>query len=148
MPNEITLRTTIVLHGKSATGFVLPEEEVMKLEHGKRIPVYVTIGDFTYRSTVVKYSGEFMLPLNAENREAAGVSAGDEVDVHLRVDTDPREIEIPEDLAEALSAAGVRDAFDKLSYSHRKEHVRSVEDAKKPETRLARIEKTISMLKK
>jgi uncharacterized protein YdeI (YjbR/CyaY-like superfamily) len=92
--------------------------------------------------------GRFMIPLSAENRAAAGVVAGDDVDVDIEADTAPRDVVVPSDLAAALAASGpVRDFFDALAYSHRKEWVRWVEDAKKPETRSARIATTVAAMR-
>ena len=86
-------------------------------------------------------------PLSAENRRAAGVAAGDQVDVDLEPDTEPREIEAPADLAQALAQdEAARAAFDRLSFTHRKEWVRWVEEAKKADTRAARIARTVQSL--
>jgi hypothetical protein len=140
-------RTTIRLEGKTATGIEVPPEVVEALGGGKRPPVRVTIGSYSYRSTVAPYSGVFMLPLAGEHREAAGVTAGDEVEVELTLDTAPREVAVPEDLAAALDAVpGARGAFDALSYTNRKEIVRSVEEAKAAETRARRIQKAVETL--
>ena len=96
--------TVIELGGKTATGFRVPEEVVQALGSGKRPAVTVRIGPHTYRSTVAAYGDVYMLPLSAENREAAGVAAGDEVEVEVALDTAPRVIEVPDDLAAALDA--------------------------------------------
>lgn len=144
----MTFRTTIELGGKTATGFRVPGEVVEVLGSGKKPRVNVTIRGHTYRSTVAVYGGEFMLPLNATNRESAGVVAGDEVDVNVELDTEPREVHVPADLASALDdAADARRAFEALSYSNRRRHVTSIEDAKTDETRQRRIAKTISTLR-
>ena len=141
-------RATIQLNGKTATGIPVPAAVVEELGKGKRPPVHVTIGDHTYRSTVAAYGDVFMLPLSGENREAAGVAAGDEVEVDLRLDTEPREVTVPPDFAEALK--GDVDAgrfFAGLSFSKRQWHVLSIEGAKTPETRQRRIDKSIAMLR-
>jgi hypothetical protein len=141
-------RTTVVLGGKTATGLRVPEEVVADLAAGKRPAVRVTVGSHTYRSTVAVMGGAFMIPLSAENREGAGVSAGDEVDVELQLDTAPREVAVPADLAEALDADGsARSSFDSLSYSNQRRWVLSVEAAKAPETRRRRIDKAVSELR-
>ena len=81
-----------------------------------------------------------MLSLSAENREAAGVKAGDEVEIILELDNEPRIVAIPQDLAEVLSQEPAQKAaFDALSHSVRKEYVRQVEEAKTAETRNRRI---------
>jgi Bacteriocin-protection, YdeI or OmpD-Associated/Domain of unknown function (DUF1905) len=141
-------RTTVVLGGKTATGLRVPEEAVADLGGGKRPAVLVTVGSHTYRSTVAVMGGAFMIPLSAENRAAAGVSAGDEVDVELEPDTAPREVAVPADLAAALDADGsARRRFDVLSYSNQRRWVLSVEAAKAPETRRRRIDKAVSELR-
>lgn len=87
-----------------------------------------------------------MLPLAKEHRDKAGVKAGDKVEVSLERDDAPREVEVPKDLAAALKKAGARAAFDKLAFTHRKEHVRAIEEAKAAETRARRIEKAVAMV--
>jgi hypothetical protein len=137
----------IELHGTSATGIVVPPEVVEALGAGKRPAVTVTLGGHTYRSTIASMGGRFLLPVSAENRTAAGVAAGDEVAVDVEVDTAPRTVEVPADLAAALDAdPDVRRRFDGLPFTHRKEHVRSVVDAKAEATRLRRIEKVLTAL--
>jgi hypothetical protein len=140
--------TVIELGGKTATGFQVPVEVVQALGTGKRPAVTVRIGSHTYRSTVAAYGDVYMLPLSAENREAAGVAAGDEVEVEVELDTAPRVIELPTDFATALDAEpAARRTFDGLSYSNQRYHVQSVTGAKTPETRQRRIEKSIGVLR-
>jgi Bacteriocin-protection, YdeI or OmpD-Associated/Domain of unknown function (DUF1905) len=139
-------RTTVVLGGKTATGLQVPDEVVEALGAGKRPPVAVTVGGYTYRTTVAPMGGDFWVPLAAEHRQAAGVAAGQEVDVGIELDTAPRDTALPDDLDAALDDAA-RSHFHSLAPSHRKEWVRWVEEAKKPETRTARIEKTVASLR-
>jgi hypothetical protein len=139
-------RTTLLLHGKTATGFELPDEVVAALGRGRRVPVVVTIGDHSYRTTVAPYGGRNLVPLSAENRAAAGIEAGDEVDLDLEVDDAPRTVEVPDDLASALAAAGLRDAFDALSFTTQREIVTGVLGAKKAETRERRIAQAVDGL--
>ena len=139
-------RTTVTLGGKTATGLQVPDEVVTALGAGRRPPVVVTVGGHTYRSTVAPMGGAFWIPLSAEHRKAAGVAAGDEVDVVVDLDAAPREVALPEDLAAAFDE-DVRAFFDGLAPSHRKEWVRWVEEAKKPETRAARVGKTVESLR-
>jgi hypothetical protein len=146
VPSSVTFRSTVELGGKTATGIEVPPDAVAALDHGKRPPVRVTVGGHTYPSTVAVMGGRYLVPLAAEHRIAAGVAAGDEVEVTLTLDDAPRTVEVPEDFAVALDSAGVRQAFDALAFSHRKEHVRAIEEAKKPETRAKRIAKAIEML--
>lgn len=124
----------------SGTGIVVPPEIITGFDKGKRPPVRVTINGYTYRSTVAVMGGEFMIPLAAEHRNAAGVQGGQETDVTLELDDEPRTVAVPDDLAQALDAvSGARAAFDALAYSARKEFVRHVNDAKAEATRQRRI---------
>ena len=141
-------RTTIELGGKTATGFRIPEDVVADLGSGKRPAVRVTIGGHTYRTTVAPMGGVFMIPLSAENRAGAGVAAGDEVDVDVELDTEPRVVTVPPDFAEALDRQpDARRAFDALSYSNQRRHVLSIEGAKTDETRQRRIGKAVDALR-
>jgi len=140
--------TTVLLGGKTATGLVVPDDVVESLGAGKRPAVTVTVGGHTYRSTVARMGGQFLLPLAAEHRTAAGVAAGDEVEVDVELDTAPRTVEVPADLAAVLDAEpGLRDRFDALAYTARKEHARAVEDAKSEATRLRRIDRVVAALR-
>jgi len=141
-------RTTLLLGGKTATGLEIPPEVVEGLGAGKRPPVRVTINGHTYRSTVAVMGGAFMVGVNAVERMRAGVAAGDELDVDIELDTEPREVAVPEDFAAALDLdPDARLAFDRLSYSHRRRHVLAIEEAKTPETRRRRIAKSVAMLR-
>lgn len=132
----------------NATGIAVPRSIVDALGSGKKPKVSVSLNGYTYRSTVAVFGGEHFLPLAKVHREAAGVEGGDQVEVTIELDTAPREVDVPKDLAAALKKAGVRAHFDALSYSHRKEHVRAIEEAKAPETRTRRIEKAVAMASK
>lgn len=141
-------QTTVLLGGKTATGLQIPDEVVAALGSGKRPKVVITIGDYSYRSTAAPMGGEYLVPLSAEHRQGAGVAAGDVVEVSVTLDEAVREVEIPAELAEALAQdAPARQFFDSLSFSHRKEWVRWITEAKKPETRQARLVKTIEGLR-
>jgi hypothetical protein len=143
----VSFTGTLLASGKTATGFAVPEDVVDRLGHGKRPPVRVTIGDHSYRSTVAVMGGRFMLGVSAENRQAAGVAAGDEVLVHLELDTAPRAVEVPADLARALDRhPAARRSFDGLPPSRKRWHVLSVEGAKTPATRQRRIEGSLALL--
>jgi hypothetical protein len=95
-------RTTIQLNGRTATGIEVPEEVIEKLGSGKRPPVRVTVNDHTYRSTVAPRGDRYLVGVSAENREGAGVAAGDQVDVEIELDTSPREVAVSPDFAAAL----------------------------------------------
>lgn len=140
-------RSTVTLGGKTATGIEVPEEVVIGLNRGKRPPVRVTLRSYSYRTTVAPMSGSYWIPLSAEHRNGAGVAAGDEVEIDMEVDDEPRVVDVPADLAAALDQnPAARRAFDALSYSHQRQHVLAVEEAKKPETRQRRIDKTVADL--
>ena len=140
-------RTTLFLGGKTATGMKVPAEIVTALGSGKKPQVTVTINGYNYRSTVAVYGGEFILPVAAEVRAGAGVAAGDEIDVDVELDTAPRVVEVPADLAAALDAApAARNRFAALSYSHKRQHVLSIEGAKTAETRQRRVDKAVATL--
>ena len=142
------VRATIELGGKTATGIPVPDEVVAALGSGRRPAVLVTIGGHSYRTTMAKMGGRFLVPLSAENRTAAGVAAGDDVEVNIEADAAPREVTVPADLDEALTRdSTARTFFDGLAYSHRKEWVRWIEAAKRVETRTARVSTTLSSLR-
>jgi uncharacterized protein YdeI (YjbR/CyaY-like superfamily) len=145
-PPKVTFTVVLELAGKTATGMTVPDDVVERLDAGKRPPVKVTINGYTYANTVAVMGGRYMIGVAAEHRAAAGVQAGDEVQVTLELDAGPRTVEVPADLAEALQAAGATDAFERLAFTHRKEHVRAITDAKKPETRERRIAKAVEMI--
>jgi hypothetical protein len=145
---NVRFRTVIELGGKTATGFQVPLDVLEQLGKGKRPPVVVRIGSHTYRSTVAPMDGAYYVPLSAENREAAGVAASDEVDVELELDEAPRTVDVPPDFAAALDAEpAARTFFDGLSVSNRKWHVLSVTGAKTDETRQRRIARSVEMLR-
>ena len=145
---KTTFTTPILLDDKvNATGICIPPENIAELGKGKKPPVKVTLNGFTYQTTVAAYGEVFMIPLSKERREAAGVQPGDIVEVTLELDLEPRMVDVPEDLAAALAAQpGAQAAFDKLSYTMRKEHARQVESAKAQETRKRRIAKIVAQL--
>ncbi len=136
------------LNGKTATGMRVPPAVVEALGGGKRPPVRVTINGFSYRSTIAVYGEEYLLGVNADNRQASGARAGDVLDVEIELDTVPREITVPDDFAAALDPhADARRFFDGLSYSERRWFVLGIDDAKTPETRRRRIEKAVARLR-
>jgi hypothetical protein len=141
-------RAIVVQSGKTATGIRVPDAVVAALGSGKRPAVTVTINGFTYRSTVAVFGDESWVGVSAENRAGTGVAAGDTVDVDMELDTAPREVSVPADLAAALDAEpAARRTFDDLSYSNRSWHVLSIEAAKTDETRQRRIDKSVATLR-
>ena len=111
-----------------------------------RAPVKVTINGYTYRSTISSMGGGFLIPLRKSNREAAGLEGHETIEVRLELDTDKREVTPPADLVKALKAAKAFEAWQKLSFTHQREHVEAIEGAKKPETRARRIENAVKMI--
>lgn len=138
--------TTVPIESGSNLGIEVPDDVVASFDAGRRVPVIVTIGGYSYESTIAVMGGRSLVPLAKEHREPAGVSAGDTIEVTLEHDTRPREYPVPDALAEALEAAGVRARFDALAPSRRKEHVRQVESAKADATRDRRIAKIVDGL--
>jgi Bacteriocin-protection, YdeI or OmpD-Associated/Domain of unknown function (DUF1905) len=139
---------TLQQAGKTATGFEVPPEVVDSFDAGRKPAVKVTIQGHTYRSTVASRSGRYLVGVSAENREAAGVAAGDVLDIDLELDTEPRRVEVPEDLAARLdSDPKARDFFATLSYSAQQGYVQPIVTAKKPETRERRLAKAMEGLR-
>jgi hypothetical protein len=112
-----------------------------------RAPVKVTVNGYTYRSTIAAMGGPPCIPLRRSNREAAGLEGGETLDVRLDLDTEERVVKPPADLVKALKASSAWDRWKDLSYTHQREHVEAVEEAKKPETRVRRIERAVQMVR-
>lgn len=143
-----TFTATLRLHtAKDAMGIEVPPDVVEALGQGKRAKVVVSLKGYSYRSTVAVLGGKHLLPLAKEHRVGAGVTDGEAVAITLEPDLSLREVAVPDDLATALTRAGLRAAFNALAFTYRKEHVREVEAAKKPETRQKRIDKVVETLR-
>ena len=141
-------RTTILSSGKTAAGIQVPDEVVEALGPSRKPPVKVTINGFTYRSSIASMGGVFMLGVSNDVRRSAGVAAGDDVDVELELDTEPREVVIPPHIGAAHAAdAAAKRFFDGLSYSNKRRIVEPIADAKTPETRQRRIESSVLKLR-
>ncbi|MCU1514761.1 MAG: hypothetical protein JWO10_1851, partial [Microbacteriaceae bacterium] len=133
--------------GMKATGIVIPDEVVTALGGSKKPAVTISIGDYSYRTTLGSMYGKSMAPFAAEHRAASGLVAGDPIDVTIEIDTAPRTVELPQDLANAITAApGAMATFDALAPSQRKAHVVAVESAKGADTRTRRIAKVVEAL--
>jgi bifunctional DNA-binding transcriptional regulator/antitoxin component of YhaV-PrlF toxin-antitoxin module len=130
----------------NATGIEIPPAIIEGFGQGKRPKVVLTVKGHAYRSTVAVMSGKYVVGVPSEHREAAGVKGGDTIEVQLELDTALRVVEVPKDFVAALKKAKVREAFEKLSYTHRKEHVRAINEAKAAETRQRRIDRCVEML--
>ncbi len=144
---EISFTATLQKRGPAAA-VVLSDEQVAEVGEGaKRFPVRATVAGHSWRGSVARMKGEFLLGLNREVREAAGVEAGDEVAVELALDAEERTVEVPPALAAALAADPAAKAlFDGLAYTHRKEFARWIAEAKKEDTRERRVAKALEML--
>ena len=146
MAQKQTIEVTLEKHPKmEATGITIPFD-VEKVFGAKRVPVKATVNGAVYRGSIVRMGGKYMLGIPKAFRDEAGISAGDNIVITLEPDTAPRDVKVPADFAKAIKKAGVRAEWGKLSYTHRKEHVRAIEEAKRPETRTKRMEKAIEML--
>lgn len=144
----LKFHTTLRQKDKTATGIQIPDEVVAALAAGRKPPVRLTVNGYTYRSTVATVDGNFMVGFNADHRAASGIRGGDEIDVEIELDTEPRTVELPGDLGAALDAdAKAKQTFDGLSNSMKSYHVAQVTGAKTDETRRRRIEKSISVLR-
>lgn len=144
----VTLHTTLVATGGSTTGIEVPEDVVQSFGRGKRVPVVVALGPHTFRGSIASYRGAYWVGVSAENRAAAGIAAGDELDVELTLDDAPRVVEPPTDLAAALAEdPAAAAAWGALSYSHQRQHVLAIEAAKAPATRERRVAAALTMLR-
>lgn len=143
-----TFRAVIQQTGKTACGIEVPEAVVTALGGSKRPAVTVTLDHYSYRSTVAPMGGGWWVGVNSEHREASGLRAGDEVQVTLALDTAPRELAVPPELAAALDADPAAKAFfDGLSYSNRRVFTLSVEGTSNPDTKARRVEKAIALMR-
>ncbi len=145
---KLSFKTRLQPRGPAAA-VVLADSQVEVLGEGaKRFGVVATVNGYTWRTSVARMGGEFLVGLSREVREGAGVQAGDEVDVSLELDTKPREVEIPEALATALASdEEAKAVFDRLAFTHRKEYARWIAEAKREETRQNRIQRALDMIK-
>jgi hypothetical protein len=141
--------TTALVRRGPAAAIVLNDEQVAAVGEGaKRFPVVATVNGYSWRTTVTRMRGEFLLGLNRDVRESAGLEAGDDVAVRIELDTASREVDVPDALARALAQdSAAKKEFDRLSFTHRKEYARWVADAKREEPRDRRIAQAIQMLR-
>jgi bifunctional DNA-binding transcriptional regulator/antitoxin component of YhaV-PrlF toxin-antitoxin module len=146
MAEKQTFNGTLEKHARlDATGITIPFD-VEAIFGAKRVAVKAVINGAEYRGSIVRMSGKYMLGIPKAFREAAGISAGDNIVITVEKDNEERTVVVPKDLAAELKQAGLLGDWDRLSYTHRKEHVRAIEEAKQPETRTRRIEKTVAMV--
>src|SRR5215210_4336653 len=128
-----------------ATGITIPFD-VEKVFGAKRIPVKVWVNGVEHRSTIFRMGGKYMMAVPKRFRDAAGIKGGEMISVTMERDTEKRAVEVPKDLADALVKENLQDVFSKMSYTHQKEYVNAVNDAKREETRVRRIDKIIEKL--
>ncbi|MBV9194573.1 MAG: DUF1905 domain-containing protein [Solirubrobacterales bacterium] len=145
---SLQFTATLVPRGPAAA-VVLDDDQVAAVGEGaKRFPVVATVNGYSWRTSVARMRGEFLLGLNREVRDGAGVQAEDTVEVALALDAAPREVEVPDDLAAALADdAQAAATFEALSFTHRKEYARWIAEAKRPETRERRVGEALAMLR-
>jgi hypothetical protein len=145
---SLRLTATLAPRGQAAA-IVLDEEQVSAVGEGaKRFPVVATVNGFSWRTTVTRMGGEFLLGFSRDVRRQAGVEAGDTIELALELDTAPREVEVPPALTDALAGdAAARTAFGELSFTHRKEYARWIAEAKRVQTRERRVAQALRMLR-
>ena len=138
---------TKIFQSGNNTGIVVPEKIVESFNAGKKPPVVITLNKYTYRSTVAVMGGKYLVSLSAENRKNAKVAGGDEVEITIELDTEPRTVELPGDLKKALDKnPAARKKYETLAPSKKKAMVLLINDAKTEETRINRIEKAVNSL--
>jgi hypothetical protein len=142
-----TFKTKLLQGDGDTTGFVVPDKVVEALGQGKKPKVTVTInGKFSYPNTVAVMGGQYMIGISKDRRKLAGVAGGETIEVTLELDTAPRVMEVPADLQKALDKDKAAKAyFATLSYSNQRRHIDPINDAKTPETRARRIEKSVGL---
>ena len=112
-----------------------------------RPPVRVTIRGFTFRTTPARYGTEYYVVVNRANRAAIGIDRGDRVRIRFELDTEPRVVKPPPELAASLaSSAAAKAMYGKLAYSHQKAYADWVAEAKRPETRVRRGAESVKRL--
>lgn len=143
---RVRIKQTLKPQGP-ATALVLTDAQVEELGGGKRAAVTVTIGGKTARLRLAVMGGKNFIGLSKANREELGVDIGDAVDATVELDQAARTVDVPDDAAKALAKAKLRAKFDALAFTHQKEHIRAITDAKKPETRVKRIDAMLEKLR-
>ena len=148
MSASTSFSTTLWSSGGNTTGIRIPEAAIEALGRGKRVPVIVTVNGYSFRNTTAFMGGEFLVGVSAAHRAASGLQAGDPIDVTLEVDDAPRVIEVPPELAAALATdPAAAAAWQKLSYSHQRQHAEAIEGAKSADTKARRVEKALELLR-
>lgn len=131
----------------NATAVEVPVGVVEALGAGKRPPVVITVNGHTWRSRVAAMRGKLLVGISAANRAAAGIAEGEEIEMDLLLDEEPKVVAEPDDLGAALDGdPRLRAAYDGLAQSHRRRYVLDIERAKTPATRRRRIDAVIDAL--
>ncbi|MEO6728842.1 MAG: YdeI/OmpD-associated family protein [Candidatus Dojkabacteria bacterium] len=133
--------------GGQTAGFLIPEDVMTSLGDKKRVPVVITLNGYSYRSTVATYEGKQAVGISIENREKAGVKIGDTLEIDVSFDDKPRIVEVPEIMQKELEKnPKAKEVFEGLAFTHKKEYVKWIEEAKKEETKTSRLEKLNQMI--
>jgi len=140
--------TTTLSQTGNNTGIEVPNELLAELGAGKRPAVQVDVNGYRFQATIASMGGRYLIAFSAARRSESGIAGGDAIEVTLALDDAPRTVDVPADLQAALDGSEpARTAWDALSYSRRKEHARSVTDAKKSETRARRVAAVMDALR-
>lgn len=143
---KTSFKTVIKAFGNN-TGIVVPEENLLELNAGKKPPVKVNVNGYEYQSTIASMSGYYLIPLSKEHRILSGLNGNDEVNVILTLESKDRNVDVPIELIQILNDNNLLELFEKQSYSARKEMVRLIVDAKKEDTKTKRLNQLINQLK-
>lgn len=147
MAGKLTIDATLEPRGP-AGAIVLTDEQVESMGgSAKAFPVKVTVNRTTLPLRLARMGGENLIGFSKAARADAGVEIGETHRVVIEADAGERTVEVPEDLADALKSARLTKRFDAMAYSHRKEYVRWITEAKKPETRASRVAKAVTMVR-
>lgn len=140
--------TTLQSFGGNNTGIEVPEEVLTGLGRGRRVKVVATVNGYTYRTSIAPAMGKILMPFSSEHRKATGLKGGEEIEVEVVPDDAPRELTLPDDLAQALADDPESVAFFAgLSFTNQRLYVEWIEGAKKAETRTARVAKAAEALR-
>lgn len=142
----VTFSTVVIPDGNHAS-LAIPDSVLAELKTNRRAPLRVTINGHTYQSTATGVGGECRVVFPSADRKSSGVTGGDTVTVHLELDDGYREVDIHPNLVAALEASGLRNVFETMTYSRRKEIARGVSEVKTDETRSRRVQKVLDDLR-
>ena len=147
MPRPATSRKEFDTTLRDGGGRIVFDFDVRAVFGKVRFPAKVTIDGVVLRTTIFHMGGEYCVVVRREIREAVGKGEGDRVHVVVEQDTEERTVAAPPAFVAALRKAGLRERFGALSYTHRKEYVQWIAEAKREETRARRLAKAVALLK-